>query len=128
MARRFATALDAEEYEAAEACLAAACVYHSPAGVLAGPAAIIASYRASGAAGRKRFDAVEFDSFVESVGPGEALVTYTDWVRLGERSHEYRCRQRLRVGAGGLVEEIRHEELPGERERLAAFETARGFP
>jgi hypothetical protein len=43
---------------------------------------------------------------------------------MGERAYEYHCQQRLRVGTGGLVEEIRHEELPGERERLAAFETS----
>jgi hypothetical protein len=125
-ARRLATALDAENYEVAEACLAADCAYHGPAGTLNGPAAIIASYRDNAVAGRQRFDSVEYVSLVESVGAGEALVTYTDRVRLGDRSHEFRCRQFLRVGAGGLVEEIRHMELPGERERLAAFETPAG--
>jgi hypothetical protein len=119
--RRLANALDAEDYGAAQACLAADCVYHRLSGVLTGREAIVASYRENAAAGRQRFDAVQYESFVESLGAGEVLITYTDRVRLGHRSHDFRCQQRIWIRVGGLVAEIRHEELPGERERLAAF-------
>jgi hypothetical protein len=124
--RRLAAALDAEDYGAARACLAADCVYHGPDGVLTGSDAIIASYRDHSTAGRGRFDAVEYDSLVEAAAPAEVVITFTDRVRLGGRGHSFRCRQRVRVGRGGLVEEIRHEELPGERERLRAFEAEAG--
>ena len=125
MASRLARALDAEDYEAAAACLAADCVYYTPSGVLTGPAAIVQSYRDSAVAGRHRFDSVEYESFVERLGAGEVLVTYTDRVRLVDRWHEFRCRQHIWVEVSGLVKQIRHEELPGERERLATF-TAEG--
>jgi hypothetical protein len=126
VARRLANALDAEDYGAAEACLAADCIYHGPSDVLTGAAAIVASYRDSAAVGRQRFDEVQYESFVESLGAGEVLVHYTDRVRLGELTHEFRCQQRIWIEANGLVKKIRHEELPGERERLAAFTSAGG--
>ena len=52
----------------------------------------------------------------------EAVITYTDRVHRGGVWHEYRCRQHVRVNGAELIEEIRHEELPGERQRL------RGLP
>jgi hypothetical protein len=119
--RRLAAALDAEDYGAAKACLAVDCVYHGPFGVLTGREAIVASYRENAADGRQRFDAVQYESLVESLGAGEVLITYTDRVRLGNRSHDFRCKQRISIGAGGLVKKIYHQELPGERERLTAF-------
>jgi hypothetical protein len=126
IARRLAVALDAEDYETARACLAVECIYHSPDGVLVGPDAIISSYRENGASGRARFEQVQFESLVESAGPTEALITYTDRVRLGGMWHHFRCRQLVRMGGSGLVDEIRHEELPGERERLHQFEAQAG--
>jgi hypothetical protein len=36
--------------------------------------------------------------------------------------HEFRCRQHVQSGASGLIEEIKHEELFGERQRLNDFE------
>jgi hypothetical protein len=125
-ARRFATALDAEDYESVPACLAADCVYHSPGGVLIGPDAIVKSYRDNGAAARMRFERVEFESLVETVGLAEAVITFVDRVRLSGRWHLFRCQQYVRVDVGGLVNEIRHEELPGERERLREFEAEAG--
>jgi hypothetical protein len=126
--RRFAAALDAEDYLAAGALLAAGCVYHTGGEPLRGPEAILASYRASGAAAAARFEAVQYTSAVRLCGPSVAVVTFTDRVRRRGRWHEYRCRQRVRVGAAGLIVEIRHEELPGERERLREFEEAAAAP
>jgi hypothetical protein len=117
-----AEALDAEDYSAARAVLATGCVYHTATTILVGPHAIIASYRANGEAARGRFDAVEYTSRVEPTGAAEAVITYTDRVRRGDEWHEYRCRQHIHINKAGLIEEIRHEELPGERQRLQEFE------
>lgn len=125
-AHRLAEALDAEDYSAARALLAAGCLYHTGATVLTGPDAILASYRANGEAARGRFDAIEYASAVEPSGPAGAVITYTDRVRRGGEWHQYSCRQQVRVSEAGLVEEIRHEELPGERQRLQEFERRTG--
>jgi hypothetical protein len=119
---RLAKALDVEDYAAARAALAEECVYHTGTATLTGPDAILDSYRASGEQARRRFDEIEYTSRVEPSGPSTVVITYTDRVRLGGAWHEYHCRQHVRLGAAGLVEEIRHEQLPGERERLREFE------
>jgi hypothetical protein len=125
-AQRFAAALDAEDYESVRALLAANCSYHSPGGLLTGPDAILASYREHGQSASHRFDKIEYRSAVESIGPREALITFVDRVTLRRATHEFRCQQRIRIGVGGLIEEIRHEEIPGERERLREFEASAG--
>jgi hypothetical protein len=119
---RLAAALDAEDYGSARATLAAGCVYHTGTTILTGPDAIIASYRANGEAARGRFDDIQYASRVEPAGVSGATITYTDRVRIGGEWHEYRCRQHVHFDAAGLVDEIRHEELPRERERLQEFE------
>jgi hypothetical protein len=121
-ARRLAEALDAEDYSAARAILAPGCIYRTGTATLTGPDVVIASYRANGEAARRRFDGIEYASRVEPSGAAGAVITYTDRVRRGGERHEYRCRQHVRIGTAGLVEEIRHEELPGEGERLQEFE------
>jgi hypothetical protein len=120
-ARGLAQALDGEDYAAARQLLAENCVYHTGKGVLTGADPITASYRANGDSARKRFDAIEYASQVEPVDALRAVITYTDRVRRGEEWHEYRCRQQVRVDERGRIVEIRHEELPGERERLEEF-------
>ena len=125
-ARRLAEALDAEDYVAARAILAAGCIYHTGTTTLTGPDAILASYQANGEAARGRFDGIEYSSRVEPSGAAGAVIIYTDRVHRGDERHEYRCRQHVRIGKAGLVEEIRHEELPGERERLQEFERRTG--
>jgi hypothetical protein len=125
-AQQLAMALDAEDYEAVRSCLANDCVYFGPDGVLFGPGAIVASYRDHGSSASQRFDEVAYESLVEPAGLSEVVVTFTDRVRLSGTWHQFRCRQRVRVADSGLVEEIRHEELPGERERLRQFEVETG--
>jgi len=125
MARRLAEALDAEDYPAARATLAEGCVYHTGTTTLAGKDAIMASYRANAEAARGRFDAINYVSQVEPSGASRAVITYTDRVQLAGEWHEYRCRQHVRLGETGQVEEIWHEELPGERARLQEFERRR---
>ena len=100
IATRFAAALDAESYDDARLLLADDCVYESPGGTLIGPEAIIASYRNNGEQAASRFDEVKFCSQVERF-EDEFAVTYFDGLRVGDRRHEFRCRQWLRGNAEG---------------------------
>ena len=126
VAERLAAALDAEDYEAVGRLLSAECVYHSPESPLVGPAAIIASYRGHGASGRDRFEKIEYASQVGEKSPTEATITFFDRVKQNGRWHEFRCRQHVSIDADGNVTEIRHEEIPSERERLREFESGFG--
>jgi hypothetical protein len=120
-ARKFAAALDAEDYETAGALLASNCDYHSPSGLIVGPAAIVASYRGIGESARRKLDAIEYTSAVEMGGPDVAIIEFTDSLQYGKRRHVYRCRQAISVNDRGLIVEITHEELPQERARLEDF-------
>jgi hypothetical protein len=122
IASDFAAALDAEDYAAARRLLAETCVYRLGAETIVGPDAIIDSYRTNGESAKQRFNAVEYVSDVELVGPSTAAICYADRLRIGSRWHEFRCRQHVQIGMEGLVEEITHEELPEERQRLKDFE------
>lgn len=62
VARRFAAALDAEDYAAAIELLADDCVYRSRSGPIVGLAAIVTSYRGIGDAARRQLDAIEYTS------------------------------------------------------------------
>ena len=121
-AARFAAALDEEDYLSAGALLAEGCVYYAGASTLVGADAIIGSYRGNGEAARRRFGEVEYFSHVESKAASAAVIVFTDRVRLGGQWHEFRCRQHVAVDERGLIVEIRHEEIPTERERLEDFE------
>jgi hypothetical protein len=122
IARRFAQALDAEDYAAASALLAEDCVYYIGGARLAGRQAIVDSYATNGQSAKERFDAVEYASEVSVTAPDTAVVLFKDFLRIGDQRHEFNCRQHLRMNSDGLIEEIRHEELPHQRERLEEFE------
>jgi hypothetical protein len=122
IAGQFAAALDAEDYEAAFALLAEDCLYEINGALRSTRHAIIESYRASADDARRRFDDVEYLSGVAAIADDAAVITFIDRLRLGDHWHEHRCRQHIAVNHRGLITAISHEELPGEREHLAAFE------
>jgi hypothetical protein len=122
IADRFAAALDAEDYSAAHKLLAEGCVYHTRTAIIDGPDAIIDSYRINAESAKRRFDSVEYVSDVEVSSPLSAVISFTDRLRIGVESHEFHCRQEVRIGGDGLIDEIWHEELPEERQRLKDFE------
>ena len=122
IAARFAAALDAEDYSAARRLLANTCVYRINNATIVGPDAIIDSYQTNGTSAKQRFESVEYFSDVESIGPSMAAIAFTDRLRVGRESHEFRCRQCVHIGWDGLIEEITHQELPHERQRLTDFE------
>jgi hypothetical protein len=128
IASLFAAALDAEDYDAARELLEDNCVYRLDESAYNGPDAILDSYRANGDAARGRFDEVHYFSSVEAIDLFTAAITFTDHLRLGKRWHDFHCRQHIRINAAGRIEAITHEDLPHERQRLAAFESSGGTP
>jgi len=120
----FAEALDRDDFVAAEGLLAEACTYVSPSGVIDGAAEIIASYRGNSEWAHRTFDNIEFDSEVALIDPSDSsrfLITYTDRTNHKGQRHEYRCCQIVTVGHDGKIVHIKHEEIPGEREKLEAY-------
>lgn len=122
IARNFASSLDAEDYATTALLLAEDCVYHIGDATLVGREAILASYQKNGQSAKQRFDAIEYTSHVEMTAPTRAVVSFTDGLHLGNRAHEFRCRQHLDISPTGLITHIQHEEIPGERQRLKDFE------
>ncbi len=124
VAARFAAALDADAFEVVRPLLAPECVYEVRGETLVGRDAILRSYAAASRAGRRRFDHVTYASAVEDTEVG-ALVRFVDVLGLGGREHRHTSHQHLTLGpSGSRVTRIVHEDLPGEREALAAFEAA----
>jgi hypothetical protein len=122
IASRFADALDAEDYSTAGALLAIDCLYSIRDSVIFGRDAVIDSYQLNGDSARRRFDAVEYSSQVFEIGLREARIRFMDRLRIADEWHEYACEQTVRIGPDGLIHEIKHTELPRQRELLAKFE------
>jgi len=120
IATRFAAALDADDFAPARELLAASCRYEARGAVLIGPDAILDSYRAASESARREFDRVSYASRVIRVEANSATVEFADHLERAGASHTFRSLQHLTI-AGGLITAIRHEDLPGEREKLAEF-------
>jgi len=119
---QFAMALDTEDYATARTLLSNDCLYEIGAQTLIGIDAIVASYQKDSNEAPKRFDAIEYASAVESTGTNTAVIKFTDRVRLADEWHDYYCMQHVTTNHDGLIGSIRHEEIPGQRETLNAFE------
>ena len=118
---RFAALLDADDFAGLEPMLAPGCAYETGRGTLTRPSAIVASYREASERARAHFEAVRYDSEVVEAGKGFAVILFRDHLELHRQTHVHRCQQRVTFGNGGTVTQIEHRELPGERERWAAF-------
>ena len=121
VAERFAKALDAEDYVAAEALLSDDCEYTCRGRVYRGPAETIAAYREAGREAKGAFDGARYESAVEEVAEGVAVIEFSDHLCRGGRWFTFRCRQRIEVDGQGRIGRIEHVDLPGQREALAEF-------
>lgn len=121
IATRFAHALDAEDYPAAEALLRDDCEYRLRGEVHRSPQAIIASYRGNGDSANTDFDEVEYESSITAQSPRVAIIDFVDRLRRGKSSLTFQCRQIVEVDDEGRIRRIEHLDLPGQREALAAF-------
>jgi hypothetical protein len=126
IAHRFANALDQENYEAVRVMLAPDCRYEGRTETLVGPDAIVSSYRHHGATAQRLFDTIEYRSEPVRIDDHTACIRFFDSISKHGRTHVYQCQQRLQLRSDGLIASIRHEELPGARERLLEFCAACG--
>lgn len=111
----FANALDGDDFDAAAGLIASHCRYDVRGEVHNGPGAIVASYAAASEMVIGRFDGHEYDSVVTGTS-----IRFRDHLQHGGSKHTFVSRQHL-VVENGLIVRIRHEDLAGERERLAAW-------
>jgi len=121
VARRFATALDKEDYSTLAELLADECHYETASATLRGPDVIIASYREAGSWVRSHIQNVEYESNVRTDYEGEATVTFLDHFSHNGLKHTYVCEQVVSLDLNGRVCRIVHRELPGQRESADSF-------
>ena len=117
---RFAAALDEDAFERARPLLAPDISYEVRGSVLTGKNAVLRSYADATRLARRTFERVAYESAVFASDTG-ARVHFTDVLGNGDREHRHTSVQHLTIDSVGLVRRIVHEDLPGERERLAAF-------
>lgn len=120
-ARKWAATLDDDDFDTLPNLLSENCRYRSPQGVLTGPAAVVASYRANSQWAHRTFDSITWDSECELEPQGTVLVTFTDITDHGGEHHEYRCQQRITLDEDLRVAEIEHIVIPDEEAALAEF-------
>jgi len=114
LAKRFAEALDRQNYDVLRALLAPRCRYDGPDGVVVGADEIIASYRAAARLAASHFDAVKFESNVAKVAGKKVEIEFVDRLTKDGREEVYRCRQELYFAPGGLVYRIVHEDVAAD--------------
>ena len=122
IARRFAAALDHDDFDAAGALLGDNCLYVIRDETHRGSKAILDSYREASEWVHDALDGVEYES---SVSPDEdddrrVAITFVDHLRQGDRRHTHTCVQVITC-VDGLITRIEHVDLPGEREAVGAF-------
>ena len=121
IAKRFASALDSEDYIAAESLIADGCEYSCRGELFVGPQAIVASYRGHGDSGAKEYDSIDYESSVESLSERRALIHFFDHLRRKGNRMTFRCDQEISVDESGMIVRIQHVDLPGQREALEQF-------
>lgn len=119
--RRFAAALDREDYRAAHGLLHPRCVYTIRGAMIEGPEAIVDSYRGNGDTAARVFDEIAYGSEIAAGEDGWIVVRFFDRITHAGERLEHVCEQWVRVDAAGAIVRIEHRDLPGERERLEAF-------
>jgi hypothetical protein len=120
IAARFAAALDADDFGAVRPLLGEECRYDVRGETLVGPDAILDSYRTASASARRAFDRVTYSSRVVRTDADSATVEFADHLERAGSTHTFRSLQHLTI-VDGVIVAIRHEDLPGEREKLAAY-------
>ncbi len=119
--RRFARALDLEDYDTAAALLDPASEYMIRGKTYRGPAEIIESYREAAAWAADAFDEVGYESEVHPTPEGKFRIRFADVLRHGTRRHRHECEQHVELTDEALIRRIEHIDPPGERERTATF-------
>lgn len=126
LADRFAKALDHEDYATAHALLSHDCVYLLRGQRIAGPDAIIASYKGNGDEANQRFDSIRYGSDVRPADDDQVVIDFWDELTHNGLTHRHQCEQRLRIEHDRITR-IEHHDLEGETEALAQFKRDTGL-
>ncbi len=121
VAKRFAGSLDQDDFEQAQQWLCDNATYDTGKETLVGKDAILASYRASTERARRLLDRIAYESDVEVSDTGAISIRYLDHISHTGISFTHQCRQHLEFNDSYQIKHIRHEDLPGQQERLQAF-------
>jgi hypothetical protein len=121
IAREFAECLDRDDFVGAMGFISTSCEYRSGDRKFRGPDAIIASYREHAEFAKSHFETVVYESSVAKLTTDRFEVKYIDHITKNSKSHTYTCKQVLKFNSAGLITEIVHVEIPGERERLMTY-------
>jgi hypothetical protein len=117
---RFADALDADDFETLAELLEAQAVYDSSDAIVHGSAAIVDSFRKNSEWGHASLDGLEFRHEIDDEG-APMDVRFIDVAR--HNGEEIVIDHTMRVGLSprGLIESLRLEYPPGEKERISEF-------
>ena len=121
IARRFAVALDNDDFDNATELLAVDCTYHIRDEIHRGAGEIIASYRQATEWAHETFDDIEYESEVEPLDGHRFVILFLDRLCHCGQSLDHRCRQILTIDDRAKIIDILHEDLPGESERVEVF-------
>jgi len=117
-AKRYAKALDEDDFESARVYLAQNCQYSVGGKEVNGPEAIIQSFREGSDKAKRIFDQVDYGSEILRVDGNSVTIQFTDLIQIKGQSLVYSSKQHLKFGEDGLIIRIEHEEIPGELETL----------
>lgn len=126
-ATAFALALDRDDFAAARSILHPNCVYLIRGKSLTGADAILASYQSATEDAHAKFDDVKYASNVSMQSENVALIEFSDILTHKGWTHHHKCHQQLTLDSAGAIIEIKHIDLPGERESLQTYLTKVGL-
>ena len=121
IAELFAKSLDEDDFERARQYLSDEACYDIGDETLRGPDAILASYRESTERAHRLLDGIRYESIVNVDEAGQVSIRYLDHISHAGVSFTHQCCQHLGFDEESRINHIRHEDLPGEPERLKAF-------
>lgn len=127
VAKRFASALDQEDYETAISLLSDDCWYLCRGKRFQGPGEIIESYRTNGDEGSQSFETIEYESEVHALSDRSALIRFKDHLSHRGETFTFECDQQIEIDDDGRIAQIRHVDLSGQREALEAFKKRVGI-
>lgn len=122
VAKQFGEYLDEDNFEQFKLLLSVDCNYEIGGQVLNTPETIAGLYEQNLKEGKEKFDELIWGkSRVEQVSENQFDIFFSDFLKHKGVTHNYKCKQRILINADGLVEEIIHLELPGEKEALQRY-------
>lgn len=120
-AKAFAERLHNNDFSGARDFLSIRCHYKFGTKFFRDLDAIMNSYKEKAEYAKKTFDTVVYESLVSQNEADQCEIIFTDIISKNTKAHSFKCKQILKFDEEGRISEIRHEDLPGERDRLYVY-------